>query len=115
MLVGRYHWFLLSSLVFSVVLAFAAGDATHKMAKDPDFAVRQDMIEISRQLGVTCTHCHDMKNLKSQTLPAWKVSKEHIRVTALLNSKEGLNGTPKVDCYTCHRGEAKPKPEEVKK
>ena len=110
----RFHWFLLGSLLLVVAAAFAAGDATHKIEKDPDMAVRQNMIEISRQLGVTCTHCHDPKNFQSQALPTWKVAKEHIRVTKLLNSDDGFNGKPNVDCYTCHRGEIRPKPEQIK-
>jgi hypothetical protein len=115
---GQFHWILLGAIITSVAVAFGAGTATHKTARplnkaesDPDMVVRQNMIEISKQLGVTCTHCHDAKNFKSTALPTWKVAKDHIRVTQLLNSSQGFNGAPKVDCYTCHRGEIRPKPQ----
>ncbi len=109
---ARYHWYLLSLMLLAVSVAFAAGGASRKGDKterDPDLVTRQTMIQISKQLGVTCTHCHDPKNFRSQSLPAWKISKDHMRVTQLLNSKDGFSGTPKVDCFTCHQGVAKPK------
>jgi hypothetical protein len=117
---ARYHWYLLSTIVLAVSVAVAAGGASRKGAKptgksaskietDPDLMTRQSMIQISKQLGVTCTHCHDPKNFKSDALPTWKTAKDHIRVTQLLNSKEGFSGNPRVDCFTCHQGIAKPK------
>jgi hypothetical protein len=117
---ARYHWFLLATIVVAVSIAFAAGGASRKVDKsvtksaekiehDPDLATRQSMIQISKQLGVTCTHCHDPNNFKSHDLPTWNTAKEHMRVTQVLNSKQGFGGSPKVDCFTCHQGVAKPK------
>jgi hypothetical protein len=108
-----FSFVLLGVIGLAVTIAFEAGGASHKGVSkaetDPDFLTRQTMIQISKQLGVTCTHCHDTKNFKSTALPTWKTAKDHMRVVQLLNSKEGFNGSPKVDCFTCHQGMAKPK------
>lgn len=79
-----------------------------KAMKDSDIQQRQYMIEISRQLGVTCTYCHDLKDFKKADKPAHKVSKTHIEVVKTLNDKYSGQIGHKVDCYMCHRGQAKP-------
>lgn len=106
-----FHRVLLASLLVTTFTLVAMGGSpkTSAVKSDKDFAVREDMVRISEQLGVTCTHCHDTNNLKSDKMKTWKIAKEHIRVTEVLNSKAGFGGNPKVDCYTCHRGEAVPK------
>lgn len=69
--------------------------------------VRDQMIVISRQLGVSCKECHNLDNFKSDEKIEFKIAKEHMRVVNLLNDK-GFRGTPKADCYMCHRGQMKP-------
>lgn len=71
--------------------------------------IRQNMIVISRQLGVTCTSCHKTDNFKSNELSNFKVAQEHMKITQLLIDS-GFNGdkAPKADCYMCHRGKLKP-------
>ncbi len=96
---------MLVRLSLLIVAATAWADQTQP---DPDTLTRERMVVMARQLGVTCTHCHDPSNFKSAQLTTYKVAQEHIRITNLLNSKEGFNGKPTVDCYTCHRGEAQP-------
>lgn len=111
-----FHRVILTSLVVTTFALVAMGGSLNAPVKsDGDIAIRQNMVQISEQLGVTCTHCHDPNNLKSDKMKTWKVAKEHIRVTELLNSKAGFGGHPKVDCYSCHRGEAIPKPREDQK
>lgn len=67
------------------------------------------MVNISRQLGVTCNYCHDMNNLKDRSMHTWKVAHEHIQIVKLLNQK-GFKGSkgPRADCYMCHRGKTMP-------
>lgn len=78
--------------------------------KAEEEAYREYMQTISRQLGVTCNTCHDVKNWKSDTKPSYKVAREHIRIVQLLidNGMGGTRGAPKADCYLCHRGLLKP-------
>lgn len=81
-----------------------------KQSVDPDVAMRKWMLEISRQLGVTCTHCHNVKDFKDNSKEAYKVAKNHISIVEWLN-KDGFykdrRGT-QVNCYVCHRGKAQP-------
>ncbi len=68
--------------------------------------IRQSMITISRQLGVTCTECHNMKKLTDDSMKNFKVAREHIKVVELLklNGMDGKKG-PEASCYMCHRGQ----------
>lgn len=87
--------------------AFAALSAVASATeKDPYPEVRESMIAMSRQLGVTCVHCHDANNFKSTAKPAWRVAKQHMRIVEVLNGEHGFGGKPKADCYMCHRGAA---------
>ena len=74
---------------------------------DREIQTRDYMIEVSRQLGVTCNYCHDVKNFRLNDMKTWKKSKEHMRIVELLNNRGFVNG-PKADCYLCHRGKAVP-------
>ncbi len=76
--------------------------------KDIDIQQRHYMVEISRQLGVTCTYCHDIKDFKSTAKATHKISKTHMEVVKLLKEKYHGEIGAKVDCYMCHRGQAKP-------
>lgn len=98
-------------LAFSVIVLIAfTYSPSHSAPKkeDPDLVMREYMLKISRQLGVTCNYCHNIKNFKDESMPTWKISKEHMKVVHLLNT-EGFNSsrTPKADCYMCHQGKAK--------
>jgi hypothetical protein len=72
-----------------------------------DYAIRQNMVNISRQLGVTCAHCHHMDNFKSGDLETFKTAAAHLKMVEELNAKR-VHGLPKVDCYMCHQGTAHP-------
>ena len=92
---------------FAAILLTVSVNA-NKTAQDPDLVKREQMVVISRQLGVTCTHCHDPNDYGSRSRPAFGIASDHMRVVSWLNSKQGFAGKPKVDCYLCHRGEPKP-------
>ncbi len=84
--------------------------AAKKSAPNPDQELknREYMIEISRQLGVTCNYCHDVKNFRTSTMKTWKTGQAHMHIVDLLNQR-GFNTTGiKADCYMCHRGKAHP-------
>ena len=85
-----------------------------KQSVDPDVAMRKWMLEISRQMGVTCTYCHNTKNFKDNSMDTFKVAMNHIEVVEWLN-REGFykdrRGT-QATCFMCHRGKAKPDYEE---
>lgn len=92
-------------LFTSITLSAQTIDKIKKSEDD----IRQEMIKISRQLGVTCTECHSTKNFKSTEKPSYKVSLTHLKMTALLkrNGLSGKNGEPEATCFTCHRGQLK--------
>lgn len=71
--------------------------------------MREVMRVWSRQLGVTCLTCHDTSNFRSDKLAAFKVGKEHMKITQTLIDN-GMDGkkSPKADCFMCHRGKLKP-------
>jgi hypothetical protein len=78
--------------------------------KTEDKLMRENMIKMSRQLGTTCNTCHDPANFTSSDKLAYKIAKEHLKITQLLIDVgiTGPNGPTKVDCYMCHRGKLKP-------
>ena len=71
--------------------------------------IREQMINISRELGVTCTTCHNVQNFTSDEKQAFKVSREHMKITQMLkdNGFDGKKG-PAATCYMCHRGKLSP-------
>lgn len=68
---------------------------------------RKQMIEISEQLGVTCTYCHQPRNYRDSSKREFQIAKKHMEMVELLKSqfKDSMNS--KVDCYLCHKGQAK--------
>lgn len=77
--------------------------------KSQDEIVREQMVEISRHLNVTCTECHKVENFKDSSKASFKVAKEHIQIVELLKSNgfDGKQG-PLATCFMCHQGALKP-------
>ncbi len=95
-------------LCVMLLLVFIANSAdSAKPEPDADMKVREQMVQISRELGVTCTYCHNSENFKDPKNKNFGIARDHIRITQLLNSEQGFKGKPKVTCYVCHQGEAK--------
>lgn len=94
---------------FLTVTLSAARAQTPAKLKSEEEQMREVMVVISRQLGVTCTACHNTDNFKSSEKQSFKTAREHMKLTQLLIDS-GMNGKsgPKADCYMCHRGELKP-------
>ena len=75
---------------------------------------REQMITISRQLGVTCTHCHDTRNYRDASKKTHQIAKSHLEMVDMINEKYKNSFSDKVDCYMCHKGQAKPEFKEKK-
>ncbi len=89
-------------------LVFIALNSWAEMTADPKFeAERESMIKMSRQLGITCAYCHDVKNYKNGSMKTFKVAKAHQELVSSLN-KQYRGKISNVDCFMCHRGKAVP-------
>jgi hypothetical protein len=69
---------------------------------------RPQMLTISRQLGVTCTHCHDSRNYRDASKKTHEIAKSHMELVDMINAKYKNSFSEKVDCYMCHKGVARP-------
>lgn len=98
-------------LIAGLLLSFhhSLGESPQKLKANED-ATREYMVEISRHLGVTCTHCHNVDNFSENSKNSFKVSLEHIKIVQVLksNGMDGKNKKPEATCYMCHRGKLKP-------
>ena len=101
----------LSKLVIFLLLILPAillaAEKVKSTKSDPDLVKREQMITIARQLGVDCVYCHNLKNLKSDEKVNFKVGRKHQDMVTWLSTNT-FSGKVKVDCYVCHRGQAKP-------
>lgn len=108
--VWRLFWTLFFALFLPILLVAPHSESqSPKAIKTDEEAMRDLMVVWSRQLGVTCTTCHDTSNFKNSDKREYKISREHQRMTQTLID-QGFDGKkgPKADCYMCHRGQMKP-------
>lgn len=75
---------------------------------------RPQMLTISRQLGVTCIYCHDSKNYRDASKPTHQIAKAHMEMVDMINEKFKNSFSDKIDCYSCHKGVARPEFKEKK-
>jgi len=107
-----YKTGILAFVAVVISLLFIApqghSESVAKMMTKED-QIRDQMISISKQLGVTCTECHNVKNFTEDTKVSFKVAREHMRITALLKAN-GFDGKkePEASCMMCHQGKLKP-------
>ncbi|MFZ4403783.1 MAG: photosynthetic reaction center cytochrome c subunit family protein [Pseudobdellovibrionaceae bacterium] len=103
---------LLRKFLKQVLILFVAIPYTHAQTaskiKEKEEQIRQQMLSISKQLGVTCIECHDTENFKKTDKKNYIISVEHLKLTQMLkdNGLDGKKG-PEASCYMCHRGELK--------
>ena len=75
--------------------------------------MRKYMKSISKDLGVKCSHCHDMDD-KSLDNPEKDITREMIKLTKYLNellnnqSEDTLITKTYITCWTCHHGQLEP-------
>ena len=69
----------------------------------------------SKELGISCSYCHDVKNWASDTLPAKNIARGMWNMRVIINNEilPGITGRnyendPAVSCITCHRGKPVP-------
>ncbi len=98
-------------ILFLITFPFSSGwTESAREFKEQDSKMREYMLEISDDLGVSCTECHKVNNFTDPTKPNYKKSREHIKITEALkkNGFDGHEKRPKATCYMCHRGKLKP-------
>lgn len=105
-----FSGFHLVSVLFSLALLLPqalAESVTNFVTKEDQ--IREEMISISRQIGVTCTECHNVQNFSNDSKKSFRVGKEHMKLTQMLkeNGFDGKKG-PEATCYMCHRGKLRP-------
>ena len=75
--------------------------------------MKKYMKSISKDLGVRCSHCHDMED-KSLDTPVKDITREMIKLTRYLNSllntqsKDSLDSKTYATCWTCHHWQVIP-------
>jgi len=91
---------------------FSAGGAGVVSAANLKVLTAQN-VEITMQnitfaLGVRCIDCHEMNDLALDTKPLKLKALTMLEMTRDINAKLGDGSTPKVTCWTCHRGSTAP-------
>ena len=75
--------------------------------------MKKYMKQISKELGVKCSHCHDIDDASTDTQEK-EIARGMMKLTKSLNasfntvSTEHENYKTYVSCWTCHRGNLKP-------
>ncbi len=94
----------LSLLLFST----AGKTQSAEIFKKEQEIVRIQMVQLSRELGVTCTECHSSKNFKDGSKATYKIAKDHMKTVEILRNN-GFNGKkyPEASCFMCHQGKPK--------
>ncbi len=80
---------------------------------------QRDLINVMKDftfaLGTRCWYCHEGEgddlstfDFASDAKPAKEVSRRHYEMTQMINEKFFAASETKVECMTCHQGEAKP-------
>lgn len=75
-----------------------------------DTNIQEVMGSFRAALGVQCNYCHIAGDFPSDDNPKKNMARNMIRIAADINATFP-DGKRHVTCYTCHRGEAKPKME----
>lgn len=98
----------MKSILLSFILTLGAVtySQTPEKIKQTEEEIRQEMITISRQLGVTCSECHNVKNFTDDSKKTFKASLKHMKMVELLklNGFSGSNAEPEASCFMCHKG-----------
>lgn len=97
------------ALIVVVLLAPPAKTQSARNLKQTEQQIREEMLQITKELGTTCVACHQTNNFKDSSKKAFQVGAQHMKLVAVMkaNGFDGKNG-PEANCYMCHRGEIKP-------
>ena len=98
------------TIVFSffVFLPMGLSESPTQKFKTEQEIVRVQMIQLSRELGVSCTDCHSQKNWKDNSKQNFKTALKHLKIVDVLKS-QGFDGKtgPAASCFMCHQGRLK--------
>ena len=102
-------YIILSSIILIVSALIEAEAVSVSELITTEETVREQMLTISRELGVTCTECHHVENFKNDDKKNFKIAREHMKLTQLIKD-HGFSGNkePESTCYMCHRGKLHP-------
>lgn len=87
-----------------------AGPPKNLRVLPADTNIQQTMGAFRTALGVQCTYCHVAGDFASDDNPKKNMARNMLRIAADINATFP-DGQRHVTCYTCHRGEAKPRME----
>ena len=90
--------------------AAPAGPPKNLKILPADTNIQQTMGAFRTALGVQCAYCHVAGDFASDDNPRKNIARNMLRIAADINASFP-DGKRHVTCYTCHRGEAKPKTE----
>ena len=101
------------TIIVLLVMMVSVGLSAQGMPKNlkvlpPGTDIRATMGSFKEGLGVACSYCHVQGNFASDENPKKDLARLMIRIVKDVNSKLP-DGVSRVACYTCHRGEVKPK------
>jgi tetratricopeptide (TPR) repeat protein len=102
----------MNSLCAAILLTLVVFPA----AAQPQVNLAASMQDISKALGVSCNYCHTAERGSGQPEPKKDIARAMIAMTRDLNAKvetaTGKTATDavRVECVTCHRGVAVPRP-----
>jgi predicted component of type VI protein secretion system len=71
----------------------------------PADRIESIMFAFKNSLGVDCTYCHIKDQFEKDDRPAKQTARKMIALTRDANAKLSM---PRVSCFTCHRGHARP-------
>ncbi len=77
--------------------------------KSNEEEMRQQMLQLTKELGTTCTECHNVANFKDSSKHSFQIAAQHLKLVAVMkeNGMDGKKG-PEANCFMCHRGELHP-------
>ena len=107
----------MKSLIITMILLTFVFSNTFKNVQILDIESRSEMKKymksISKDLGVKCSHCHNLDD-KSLDTPEKDITREMIKLTNYLNSLlnkqlvDSTNNKTFITCWTCHYGNLEP-------
>jgi len=110
-ILGR-GWPVLMVLVLAMgifLLTPVARTESAQKLKSNEEEMRQQMLQLTKELGTTCTECHNVANFKDSSKHSFQIAAQHLKLVAVMK-ENGLDGKkgPEANCFMCHRGELHP-------
>ena len=101
-----------SYILYIFLLQFIIGANKYENLQVLKFESNKELMKymksISKDLGVKCSFCHNMKN-KAEDTPKKEVARSFIQIVNHINSDIlAREDASEVTCWTCHRGKQTP-------